>query len=137
MKVYIGPHPKGDKERKVRIRIDKYDVWSMNETLALIITPMLKMLKEQQHGSAFVENEDVPEELHGSGEWYDNDDGWAPRWNYVLNEMIYAFESKIEDREDQFWTTENTWDEVGLRAHLDRVQNGLRLFGKYYSGLWD
>jgi hypothetical protein len=28
-------------------------------------------------------------------------------------------------------------DEEGLKKHNDRIQNGLRLFGKYYRGLWD
>lgn len=31
--------------RKIKIRIDKYDTWSMNTTLARIIVPMLKQLK--------------------------------------------------------------------------------------------
>lgn len=28
-------------------------------------------------------------------------------------------------------------DEEGLKKHEERISNGLRLFGKYYRGLWD
>jgi hypothetical protein len=28
-------------------------------------------------------------------------------------------------------------DKEGLEKHQDRVDNGLRLFGKYYENLWD
>ena len=28
-------------------------------------------------------------------------------------------------------------DRAGLDAHEKRKQNGFRLFGKYYQGLWD
>ena len=38
-------------ERKVKVRIDEYDTWSMDHTLALIILPMLKQLKATKHGS--------------------------------------------------------------------------------------
>ena len=48
------------KQRKVKIRIDNYDTWNMDSTLALIIVPMLKQLRETKHGAPMVDNEDVP-----------------------------------------------------------------------------
>src|SRR6056300_1710880 len=33
------------RDRKIKIRIDKYDTWAMDHTLALIALPMLKQLK--------------------------------------------------------------------------------------------
>jgi hypothetical protein len=42
MKVYIGPYKKTSDERKIDVRIDKYDTWNMDSTLAYIILPMLK-----------------------------------------------------------------------------------------------
>ena len=38
-------------EQKVKVRIDKYDTWSMDHTLAHIILPMLKQLRDTKHGS--------------------------------------------------------------------------------------
>ena len=47
------------KKRTVYVKIDKYDTWSMDHTLSLIIVPMLKQLKATQHGSPNVDDEDL------------------------------------------------------------------------------
>ena len=130
MKVSIGPYPKSDKPRKINIRIDNYDTWSMDHTLAYIIHPMLIQLKETKHGSPWVDDEDVPEELQSTSappkenDW-DIDDNHHTRWDWVLNEMIWAFEQHIED-------------DCSFEEKInERKKNGFRLFGKYYQGLWD
>ena len=130
MKVHIGPYPKGERARKINIRIDKYDTWSMDSTLALIIHPMLIQLKQTKHGSPWIDDEDVPEELRSTSappkenEW-DTDDNHHARWDWVLDEMIWAFETHLDD-ESQF--------KVEL---FGRKRNGFCLFGKYYQALWD
>jgi hypothetical protein len=165
MKAYIGRYPKDyNKERKIRIRIDKWDTWNMDTTLAYIILPMLKQLIEQKQGAPFVADEDVPEMLRRNTPWdkdnQDTDELWFERWNFVLNEMIFAFESKLIDWENLFWKRhpkldlsehpedegkditpvrwldegECDWD--GMQAYQTRITNGFRLFGKYYEGLW-
>jgi len=147
------------------IRIDRYDTWSMDHTLSDIILPMLKHLKATKHGSPSVDDEDVPEYLRRhmaqpkEYEW-DTDDLWHQRWEWVLDEMIWAFEQKVaDDAEGQFfdhsaydgaklgdreWLNDVTndvskikYDEVGHRTWQARKANGLRLFGKYYEALWD
>jgi hypothetical protein len=166
MKVHIGKYPKNpNKQRKVSIQIDPWDTWNMDTTLALIIVPMLKQLRDQKQGAPFVENEDVPEHLQHirdeNAPWDSTDDPhWFARWEWVLNEMIFAFESKLTDWEGQFWkslpeldftehpedvgkdvrpirfTSHGECDNEGMIAYEKRIQNGFRLFGKYYSGLW-
>jgi hypothetical protein len=42
------------------VHIDRYDTWSMDHTLADIILPMLKQLKETKHGSPNVDDEMCP-----------------------------------------------------------------------------
>ncbi len=146
-------HPKID-----YVKIDNWDTWSMDYTLSHIITPMLKQLKETKHGAPYVDDEDVPEELKSTSappkenEW-DTDENHFKRWDWVLNEMIWAFEQNLDhDSEDKFFDHAE-WDEKekdfgknlhkikidqpGLKAHQDRKANGFRLFGKYYQGLWD
>jgi hypothetical protein len=124
------------------VKLDRWDTWSMDHTLAYIILPMLKQLKETKHGSPFTDMEDVPEHLRGT-----TTEDWEPqftfdfyeegkvkegindihaRWDWVMNEMIFAFERKANDTD---WSA--TWEES------ERIQNGFRLFGKYYQGLWD
>jgi hypothetical protein len=153
------------------VKIDRYDTWSMDHTLGRIVLPMLKQLKESKHGSPLVDDEDVPEELKSTSapakenEW-DIDDNHFKRWDWVMDEMIFAFECKADDSwEDAFregvidWkSVPCAWDENGkptmysmedgpnntykcdydgMKVVHDRIQNGFRLFGKYYQGLWD
>ena len=150
-------------ERKIKVRIDKYDTWSMDDTLAHIILPMLKQLRETKHGSQWVDDEDLPIYMrHGDPDGQDN---WVHhKWDWVLNEMIFAFEQEFVDWQDQFihGEPEYHWELVGgsedddsgvykqhqlnpdywvdfagMKLYNDRIQNGFRLFGKYYQGLWD
>jgi hypothetical protein len=140
-----------------QIIIHPYDTWNMDHTLALIILPMLKQLKETKHGAPAVEFQDVPEELHPSAEEItnlyhgDTDKNYFKRWDYVLDEMIWAFEQKCrDDWEADYYKMEEgagdgfpggyklVWeDPEGRKAHQERISNGFRLFGKYYENLWD
>jgi hypothetical protein len=98
-------------QRKIKIRIDKYDTWGMDHTLALIILPMLKQLKETKHGSpgdmpAF---DQTSNSAQGSFEFYaeGDDASWDEghkQWEVILDEMIWAFEQLVaDDWEDQYW----------------------------------
>lgn len=91
------------------VKIDRYDTWSMDHTLANIILPMLKKLNEEKHGAPNVDDEDVPMELQSwtapSKDEYGVDGNHFARWDYVLGEMIFAFECKVKDNwDDQFWS---------------------------------
>jgi hypothetical protein len=144
------------KHRRVKIKIHNYDTWSMDHTLSLIVLPMLKQLKETKHSAPSVDDKDVPKELKSTSappqenEW-DTDDNYFKRWDYVLDEMIWAFEQKChDDWESDYYKFEEgagdgfpfgyklvLEDEKGRKAHQKRISNGLKLFGKYYEGLWD
>lgn len=139
MNVVLGKYPEGDEDRLIHVHIDPWDTWSMDETLALIVLPMLIQLKDTKHGSPYIEDVDVPH-LPKQGNTSDgsmqydmfasdehDDLVWSQfekRWNWVLDEMIFAFEN-----------TNNTY-ELSVEE-CERVQNGFRLFGKYFNGLWD
>jgi len=112
-------------EQKKKIRIDPWDTWSMDCTLADIIQPMLYQLAKTKHGSPLVDEEDVPFELQGDTE--ENEQLIHDRWDWVMAEMIYAFDCKL-NKGERF-----EFDE----EEQNRIQNGFRLFGKYYEGLWD
>ena len=120
--------------RNIQVRIDEYDTWSMDSTLAYIILPMLKQLRRTTHGASAVDDKDVPKVLRSTSapvkenEW-DIDDNCFDRWDWVLDEMIWAF-SQVNH--EQLFMNDNSTDSYGKR-----MQNGFRLFGKYYSGLWD
>ena len=126
------------RKRKIQVRIDKYDTWSMDVTLSYIIIPMLKQLKETKHSAADVDDKDVPKKLRSTSSpkkkkneidsdpagLIEQNDNWFARWDWVLDEMIWAFSLNLE---------EDSWPE----KHDKRMLNGFRLFGKYYQNLWD
>jgi hypothetical protein len=109
----------GKRKRKQKIHIDYWDTWNMNDTLALIILPMLKQLKETKHGSPMVNLEDVPEHLRAGGTSQNEDmqlhldfgeehkeqfekDAWQSihdRWDWVLDEIIWSFEQIHPDND--------------------------------------
>ena len=140
------------------VKIDRWDTWSMDYTLSFIVVPMLKQLKETKHGAPFVDDEDVPEELKSTSappkeNDYDTDENHFKRWDWALNEMIWAFEQNLDNDSEEKFFDHAEWDEKekdfgknlhkikidqpGLKAHQDRKANGFRLFGKYFQGLWD
>ena len=159
------------RKQKVKIRIDPYDTWSMDNTLSHIILPMLKQLKEKTHGAPNVDNIDVPKELRPTKKELtaytkngDTDTKFFERWDWVLNEMIWAFEQKCrDDWESDYYSGEHDiqfkkitdgeykgynelkrgpkdtfkTDFEGIVAHKGRMSNGFRLFGKYFENLWD
>lgn len=147
------------------VRIDRWDTWSMDHTLADIVLPMLRQLQATKHGAPFVDDEDVPEELRSTAadpkenEW-DTDSNHFLRWDWVLDEMIWAFEQKVtDDAEGQFFdhsaydvgrlgnkewlddvnnnVSKVKYDQEGHKKWQDRKANGFRLFGKYFEALWD
>lgn len=134
MKIHIGKY-NDRKPRKVSVKIKAWDTYSMDETLALIIHPMLVQLTDycsRHRGCAMVDDEDVPIHLRGEGQ-----ELYCPRWEYVLGEMVWAFGEHLSDKgEGIFFDAAGELDEVGLRAYAERKTTGFCLFGKYYQGLW-
>lgn len=140
MKVNIGPYTDDGEDQKVEVQIDCWDTWSMDYTLAYIILPMLRQLQETKHGAPDVDIEDVPEDLwpnEAEIEMYKKDGTtdihFFARWDWVLDEMIYAFDSKIN--QDDVWMRFE--DRKEIDKEQERISNGFRLFGKYYEALWD
>ena len=92
------------------VKIDYWDTWSMDHTLSPIILPMLKQLKAAKHGAPFVDDEDVPEHLQSTAappkeNEYDVDALHFQRWDWVMDEMIYAFECKVNpDWTEKYYT---------------------------------
>lgn len=124
------------KEQRHKIKIDYWDTWSMDYTLSFIILPMLKQLREYHAGCPITNGDDVPDELKPTEEEVENfnngiiDKKCGDRWNYILDEMIWTFERIAADDEDEY-------DEMNQKQTSERINNGLRLFGKYYRALWD
>lgn len=154
------------RKRTVKIRIDDYDVWGMDHTLAMIVVPLLRRLKEKMHGAPHVDDEDVPERLKSTSapplteeeiNTGSPDSNWFLRWDWVLDEIVWSFKQILdEESESQFSKDKDSskpsnepglsfresmdrvdFDLEGYKAHQDRIQRGMCLFGKYLRGMWD
>jgi hypothetical protein len=144
------------RHRTVKIKVHNYDAWNADGTMSILILPILKELAKQKHGSGFVDDIDVPDELKKTAapptenEW-DTDENFHKRWEWVISELLWTFEQLQPDCdwEDQYYDKTKmrkvggncgfeigTLDEVGYKAHQERISNGLRLFGRYYQNLW-
>lgn len=170
------------KKRKEYVRIDKYDAYSADHTLALIIVPLLKELRLSKNGSPDVDNADVPKHLQmtarekkifDEGSWNKKlkftekeadfiNKKYHDRWDWVLTEMIHAFECELDEDWDQQFTSghiDYVWVDVEVDGkkmnklekgpnhtyEIDmtarekayaRRKNGRMLFAKYYNALW-
>lgn len=121
---FLGP--------KDKIVIHGHDLWNLDYTLAKIILPSLKFLKANKGGSPWVDDEDVPKEIRSTQDLtprktWDTDKFFHGRWNYIIDEMIFAFENILSDKSEFDLTKEDQ----------ERVREGLKLFGKYYQCLWN
>lgn len=145
MRVYIGTYPKDDSERKISVKLHKWDSWNADNTIAIIAHPLLIQLKETKHGSPHVDIEDVPDDL--------KEKDIHRRWDWVLDEIIFAMQeiAKNDNGDSQFYDHSEVdeftdfmtqikqikVDREGLEAYHKRIQNGCVLFGKYFQALWD
>ncbi len=122
------------------VKIDRWDTWSMDHTLSYIVLPMLKQLQSEKHGAPFVDDEDVPEELKSTSappkeNEYDTDANHFKRWDYVLNEMIFAFEHKVDDSwEDDYRSGEHDILWVPVDKDGNEVPKGEHKFMQMSKG---
>ena len=98
---------------------------------------------------------------------WDSDGNHFKRWDWILNEMIWSFEQLADDdweaqfhsgTSDVVWVPSKEldakgkprnyemkkgpkdtrkWDKKGYMKYSERIDNGTRLFGKYFRALWD
>lgn len=148
------------RERIIKVKIDPWDVWSLDHTLAEVIAPALReyQLKDNR-GIPFTDPSDGPPEYANEGEHS------QARWEWILDEIVWAFSVYNTDWENEFYHGRADWDfkEIPGTDHLpdgphyelvkgsghtlthdaagqakfrDRIDRGLLLFAKYYSNLW-
>lgn len=125
-------------DRKIKVRIDRYDTWSMDHTLAPIILPMLKQLKETKHGSPYVDQEDLPPELRltkrekkvfDEGYWNKKlkaseeeieaaSKKFHAQWDWIMDQMIWSFEQQLDEDEGRKYYYEPYASEEELEADM-------------------
>lgn len=155
--------------KKCVVEVGYGDEWNADWTIATIVLPLLKKLKEKKQGAPFVDEGDVPEHLRPLGSvskddpnfpW--KDENFFKRWEYALDEMIFAMQEIANDNENEppyhtkqgemlfgeidavtgfgeitFEGWETTPESVAAnKAYHERIRKGCMLFGKYFQSLW-
>lgn len=132
-----------NRERVIKVKIHDYDTWNADGTLALIILPVLKRVKELKQGTPC---EMFCEEYFqiSSSEEYFNEGSFGPlhvrisaleqeaiqRWNDTLDKMILSFSRVLDDANGE------PTDIHELKKYWAEIDEGLLLFGKHYRNLW-
>ena len=88
--------------------IEEESLWNLDITIAKFILPRLKAFKEKAKG--------YPAKLSG-----------IEQWREILDKMIFAFDKVVStfDRPEPYSEEEH-----------DKIDEGLKLFAKYYHDLW-
>jgi hypothetical protein len=139
--------------RRVKVKVDEWDLFNADQTLAYIISATLTKFNElERDGYPKTDPLDGPAHLITDGEHS------TDRWEWIVGEMAWAFEQynicwkqQYESGEpDYVWTPLPSGgarmttgpnhtlviDEEGQQRHQDRIDHGIYLFGKYYRYLW-
>lgn len=121
------------------VHVTDRDLWSADNLMATVIVQVLKKYRATaRQGAPFVRLFDVPDHLLPETlvEFENQLDGdentkFFKRWDYVLDEMIYAFEfitknhDFIEDHIDDTY--------LSTIQNRERCNNGLMLFARYFQ----
>lgn len=155
-----------DKPSTIEVLIEPRDLWGLDHALAHIIHPALVALNKVKQGAPYTEDSDVPEHLQSTSAppvefEYETDDLHFARWDWIMQEMIWAFgqiataqkdapvpykhvgEMQTRDNPDGSCTLLNTGLETipekmqELLEYNARVQHATMMFGKYYNHLFD
>ncbi len=119
------------------VKIDSHDTWNTDNTLLTVILPLLRLFKETSNGAPFTDDEDVPDNLKSMNaprveNEYETDLYFFDRWDYIVNQMIWAF----EQLQHEYDLKTCKLSEEDLRQRNEKIKNGLRLFAKYFQNLW-
>lgn len=160
MKVHIGPYRKN---RKISVKIDDYDCWGLEITLAMVIHPALVAFKNQGKPGcphAFLGEPDTEE-----GGYTDQSiEEGSRKFDIALDKMIWSFyqltapedndepefpiptkiHQDIEISDGCIQMGDREYAEGALekwreehKTYRDRIQDGLDLFAKHYQTLWN
>ena len=169
MKVDISYYKAGSRKGQVRknhVVCSEIDAWNADWTIAQMVLPLLLQVKKDKQGAPFVDDVYVPEELRSTAcapkenKW-EADDNWFKRYQYVLDEIIFAMQevaTYYENEPDMFEKVREMTlggiDPKTMTGELDtgleiiphmsalnadyhaRIQNGLMLFGVFFTSLW-
>ena len=131
MKVHLNSD---DGKREIDIHIEDSDVKSLDNTLSLIIYPVLLSFREKVKIApvTMYPSDVAPYKLKGESE-----DDYDSRLTLAENEALEAWKKALDSMLFSFKQVTHgdpTWEYDALQKK--RVQDGLDLFAKHFRSLW-
>lgn len=148
MKVNMGKYPVRS-NRKIKVKIDPQDTYSLDHTLANIILPALIQLKNTKHG--------IPNEFGNVGgenfssqlsfDFYTDTyneafDLGVKQWEEVLDKMIWSFSQIVEDTYSEKYhhgKIDMGFEETGKQFHnplTGKIENTYHMVDKNPDEHW-
>lgn len=107
MKVNFQKYRKGPTERKLSVQVDRWDTYSLDHTLALIVLPLLLQLRQNMMGvpSDFTRSVGGDTDSNYCFDFIDLDkdevfDKGCKQWEETLDKMIWSFQQLVMDDYD-------------------------------------
>jgi len=111
------------------IRVHKHDTYTAVHPIAEVAYHVVKKYNDisLEFGFKYSDRDDAPKS-------HDYDDEHV-RWKWIMREIEFCLNHLRNDNwEDQFHVDD--YDAEGCREFNRRLNNGMRLFGKYFQGMW-
>jgi hypothetical protein len=148
MKVNLGNYKKKG-NRKIDVRIERFDTYSMDHSLAYIILPMLLQLKTEKMGVpaefADVGGEDYADQQsfdfykETSNECFDIS---CKRWDDILDKMIWSFQQIVLDNWESKYhhgKSDYDWVQTDTQVHnpiTGKMEDTFQMVDKNPEGHW-
>jgi len=149
MKVNLGKYKKTNNTRTIKVNIEKFDTYSLDHTLALIIYPALLQLKATQHGvpGEFGDVGGADYDTQNSFDFYKetHDESFQKKiqeWETILDKMIWSFQQIVEDDYESLYhhgKPEFDWepnDEIIYNPISNKMEKTFTLVDKNPNDHW-
>jgi hypothetical protein len=156
---------KVNKDGKVKVKVNLSDVWNIPLTISPAIEALLLKYQEVNNGAPETDLEDVPPELRDEDEFirwewivkemiwvfHTLNTDWESQFTIEKGEIDFTKYPEDEDPCTQGlelrsnkgkkctplrWKKKGVYDWEGRKRYEARMENALRLFGKYLRNLW-
>ena len=139
MRAYIGKYPKNsDKERKIDIRVDDYDLWNADNTMALFIVAILTKFKDHINGIPCGLLTDEYMEISSSIEFHEEDEDGPlhKKLDGIYDECLKNYKNIIDEIIFSFTSSEDYSIDLDKEMQA-RKENGRKLFIEHFDSFWN
>ncbi|MDD4436427.1 MAG: hypothetical protein PHS04_00100 [Tissierellia bacterium] len=119
-----------DSGRKVSMKLSKYDYHDPSDTISIFLSYYINKIKDRGESFIVVDDSDIPKEMYDK--YKNHPDYFTMKSEWLFDEIIGTFSNCcISLRDNQKIIV---WDDEIMKLE-SRIENGLRLFTKYFRDI--